>query len=166
MYYKVCGVPWQSPFQTRVFVTHGISYLPRADQIVVTKDGRISEVGTFKQLLNRDGDFADFIREHQLQKSREESGEEESEDSDGKSLKWRLNERDDVSNHQPHDCMLKLLFRRRSKKTSRSASLAFVGGIHRWPVNSALKGPGTRKMFPFDDVIMYSSMSNVQWYDG
>ena len=28
-------------------------------------------------------------------------------------------------------------------------------GIHRWPVNSPLKGPVTRKMLPFDDVIMY-----------
>ena len=35
-----------------------------------------------------------------------------------------------------------------------SASLAFVRGIHRWPVNSPHKGAVTRKMFPFDDVIM------------
>ena len=33
-------------------------------------------------------------------------------------LQWRHNERDDVSNHQPHDCVLKRLFMRRSKKTS------------------------------------------------
>ena len=31
-----------------------------------------------------------------------------------------------------------------------SASLAFVQGIHRWPVNSPHKWPVTRKMFPFD----------------
>ena len=30
----------------------------------------------------------------------------------------------------------------------------FVRGIHRWPVNSPHKGPVTRKLFPFDDVIM------------
>ena len=36
-----------------------------------------------------------------------------------------------------------------------SASLAFVCGIHRWPVNSPHKGTVTRKMFPFDDVIMW-----------
>ena len=35
-----------------------------------------------------------------------------------------------------------------------SASLAFVRGIHRWPVNSPHKRPVTRKMFAFDDVIM------------
>ena len=35
-----------------------------------------------------------------------------------------------------------------------SASLAFVRGIHRIPVNSPHKWPVTRKMFPFDDVII------------
>ena len=35
-----------------------------------------------------------------------------------------------------------------------SASLVFVRGNHRWPVNSPHKWPVTQKMFPFDDVIM------------
>ena len=42
------------------------------------------------------------------------------------------------------------------RKYSSSASLAFVWGIHRSPVNSPHKGPVTRKMFPLDDVIMLS----------
>ena len=43
-------------------------------------------------------------------------------------------------------------------KHQSSASLAFVRGIHRGTVNSPHKWPETRKMFPFDDVIM-------QWRD-
>ena len=39
-------------------------------------------------------------------------------------------------------------------KHQSSASLAFVRGIHRGPLNSLHKWPVTRKMFPFDDVIM------------
>ena len=39
-------------------------------------------------------------------------------------------------------------------KHQSSASLAFVLGIHPGPVNSPHKWPVTRKMFPFDDVIM------------
>ena len=39
-------------------------------------------------------------------------------------------------------------------KHQSSASLAFVWGIHRGPVNSPYKWPVTRKMFPLDDVIM------------
>ena len=35
------------------------------------------------------------------------------------SLQWRHSERDGVSNHQPHDCLLNRFFRRRSKKTSK-----------------------------------------------
>ena len=38
-----------------------------------------------------------------------------------------------------------------------SVSLAFVRGIHRWPVNSPHKGSVTRKIFPFDDFIMHSA---------
>ena len=41
------------------------------------------------------------------------------------------------------------------RKHQSSASLAFVRGIHRWPVNSPHKWPVTGKMFPFDDVIMF-----------
>ena len=40
------------------------------------------------------------------------------------------------------------------RKHQSSVSLAFVRGIHRGPVNSPHKWPVTRKMFPFDDVIM------------
>ena len=37
----------------------------------------------------------------------------------GHKLHWRHNERDGVSNHQPHDCLVKRLFRHSSKKTSK-----------------------------------------------
>ena len=67
------------------------------------------------------------------------------------SLQWRHNGRDGVSNHQPHDCLLNRLFRRRSKKTSklRVTGLCAGNSPHKWPI--------TRKMFPFDDVIMYTT---------
>ena len=55
------------------------------------------------------------------------------------------------------------------RKLQSSASLAFVRGIHQWPVNSTHKGPVTRKMFPFDYVIMANSLrmiyiSSAAWY--
>ena len=49
------------------------------------------------------------------------------------------------------------------RKYQTSASVAFVRGIHRWPVNSPQKGPVTRKMFPFDDVINVTEMWNHWW---
>ena len=50
------------------------------------------------------------------------------------------------------------------RKHQSSASLASVRGIHRWPVNSPHKGPVTRKMFPFDGVIMY--VNQTRWVIG
>ena len=44
------------------------------------------------------------------------------------------------------------------RKHQSSASLAFVRGIHRWPVNYPHKGPVTQKMSPFHDVIMERSL--------
>ena len=47
------------------------------------------------------------------------------------------------------------------RKHQRSPSLAFVRGIHWWPVNSPHKGPVTGKMFPFADVIMNCTHTNL-----
>ena len=69
-------------------------------------------------------------------------------------LQWRHNGCDDVSNHQHHDCLLNRLFGRRKNKHQSSASLAFVRGVHRSPMNFPHNWPVTRKMVPFDDVIM------------
>ena len=51
------------------------------------------------------------------------------------------------------------------RKHKGSASLAFVRGIPRWPVNSPHKRPVMRKMFPFDDVIMskFIQETNPPW---
>lgn len=50
--------------QTRILVTHAITYLPEVDLILVLKDGRISESGTYKQLLAQKGAFADFLEQY------------------------------------------------------------------------------------------------------
>ena len=45
-------------------------------------------------------------------------------------------------------------------KYQSSASLAFMMGVHRWPMNSPHKGPVTWKMLPLDDVIL---IIGIQW---
>ena len=70
---------------------------------------------------------------------------------DARSLHWRHNGHDSFSNHHPHDCLLNCLFRRRSKKMSKLRVTSLCAGNS---VNSPHKWPVTRKMFPFDDVIM------------
>ena len=80
-------------------------------------------------------------------------------------LHWRYNDQGGVSNHQPHGCLLKGLFGRISKKTSKLRVTGLCAGNSPGPVNSPHKGPVTRKMFPFDDVIMilHSNVSHRQW---
>lgn len=50
--------------KTRLLVTNQASYLPKVDYIIVVKNGRISEDGTYTELLQRKGDFAEFLIEH------------------------------------------------------------------------------------------------------
>ena len=82
-------------------------------------------------------------------------------------LHWRHNERDSVSNLQPHGSLLNRLFGRRSKKTSKLRVTGFCAGNSPGPMNSPHKGPVTRKMFPFADVIMCEKWScyNFNCYD-
>ena len=71
------------------------------------------------------------------------------------SLQWRHGERDGVSNHRRLDCLLSRLFSRRSKKISKLRVTGICEGNP--PVTGGFphKGPVTRKMFPFDDVVMW-----------
>ena len=69
-----------------------------------------------------------------------------------KTIKWRHNKRDGVSNHRRLDCLLNRFFRRRSRKTSKFHVTGLCAGNSPVTGNSRHKGPVTRKMFPFDDV--------------
>ena len=71
-------------------------------------------------------------------------------------LRWRHNERVCVSNHQLTTVYSTVYSGTHDRKHQSSAVWAFVRRIHQWPVNSLHKWPITRKMFPFDGVIMNS----------
>lgn len=59
--------------QTRVLVTHGISFLPQTDFIIVLADGQVSEMGHYLDLLKHDGSFANFLRNYAPDEDQEES---------------------------------------------------------------------------------------------
>ncbi|KTF80935.1 hypothetical protein cypCar_00017707 [Cyprinus carpio] len=48
--------------KTRILVTHGLSFLPQADLILVMEDGEITEMGSYAELLSRKNTFADFVK--------------------------------------------------------------------------------------------------------
>ncbi|XP_044271381.1 multidrug resistance-associated protein 1 isoform X1 [Tribolium madens] len=61
---KVIGPEGLLRHKTRVLVTHGITYLPQTDKILVLKDGEVSESGTYQELLDKKGAFSEFLLQH------------------------------------------------------------------------------------------------------
>ena len=70
-----------------------------------------------------------------------------------KPLQWRHNERDGVSNHQPHDCLLDCS-RRRSKKISKLRVTGLCEGNSPVTCEFPAQRASNAENFPFDDVIM------------
>ena len=68
---------------------------------------------------------------------------------------WRHNEREAVSAESPSPRLFAQTFiEAQIKETPNFHVTGLFEGIHRWPMDSPLKGPMTQRMFPFDDVIM------------
>ena len=61
---KVIGPRGVLGGKTRVLVTHGVTYLPHTDHIIVLKDGRVSEQGNYHDLVEQKGAFAAFLEEY------------------------------------------------------------------------------------------------------
>ena len=49
---------------TRLLVTHGITFLPETDHIIVLTDGMVSEQGSYQELLQKKGNFSKFLLEY------------------------------------------------------------------------------------------------------
>ncbi|XP_061080827.1 multidrug resistance-associated protein 1 isoform X2 [Conger conger] len=70
---KVVGPQGLLQDKTRILVTHGLSFLPQADLILVMVEGEITEMGSYPELMGRQGAFAEFLRTY----ANNEQGEEE-----------------------------------------------------------------------------------------
>ena len=75
-------------------------------------------------------------------------------------LQWRQNERDGVSNHQPHNCLLNCLISRGSKKVSKVRVTGLCVGNSPVTDGFPAKMSSNAKKCPFDDVIMYSGKNH------
>ncbi|KFV59490.1 Canalicular multispecific organic anion transporter 2, partial [Tyto alba] len=69
---KVIGPDGVLKGKTRILVTNGISFLPQVDHIVVLVDGKISEMGSYQDLLKQNKAFAEFLRNYALDEDIEE----------------------------------------------------------------------------------------------
>ncbi|XP_068610353.1 ATP-binding cassette sub-family C member 3 [Brachionichthys hirsutus] len=68
--------------KTRILVTHGISFLPQVDNIMVLVEGSMSEMGSYQELLKQNGAFAEFLRNYALDDIEEDEASEEFEDEE------------------------------------------------------------------------------------
>nr|XP_046256958.1 canalicular multispecific organic anion transporter 1 isoform X2 [Scatophagus argus] len=80
---KVIGPNGILKDKTRILVTHGVSFLPYVDEIVVLVDGVISEIGSYNSLRASKGAFSEFLdtyAKEQSNQSHSASGDQDSVD--------------------------------------------------------------------------------------
>ena len=93
LFEKVIGPNGLLRHKTRILVTHRASVLTNVDQIFVLKDGAISEMGTFEELIANNGDFSEFVEQYIQQKTTSEEDDEELESIEQIRQKLRPNKR-------------------------------------------------------------------------
>lgn len=86
IFQKVVGSKGLLRNKTRIMVTHGIHWLPLVDSIIVLIDGKITEMGTYDELLGHDGAFAQFLKTYLTQENPDEEEDEEIEQMKSKIL--------------------------------------------------------------------------------
>lgn len=70
---KVIGPNGILQTKTRILVSHGITFLPQTDIIIVLKNGMIAEIGSYSSLLKSQGEFSEFILEYIREKGVEDN---------------------------------------------------------------------------------------------
>jgi ABC-type multidrug transport system ATPase subunit len=65
----------ESSGTTRVLVTHALHFLPQVDYIYTVFDGRITERGTYTELMQAQGVFSNFVAEFGTKEQKEEKEE-------------------------------------------------------------------------------------------
>lgn len=122
---KVIGPKGILKDKTRILVTHGVSFLPYVDEIVVLVNGVVSEIGSYKSLRANKGAFSEFLDTYaQEQKNRTMS---ESEDTADVEL---IPDRDDIQPDYPlEDTVAVTLKRDHSiRRSQRSSSVRLRKG--------------------------------------
>ncbi|XP_008569047.1 PREDICTED: canalicular multispecific organic anion transporter 2 [Galeopterus variegatus] len=87
--------------KTRVLVTHGISFLPQTDFIIVLADGQVSEMGSYTALLQRNGSFANFLRNYVPDEDQEHQEEDGVEDEEVLLIEDTLSNHTDLTDNEP-----------------------------------------------------------------
>lgn len=87
--------------KTRVLVTHGISFLPQTDFIIVLADGQITEMGHYSTLLQHNGSFANFLRNYAPDENQEDNEVLQNADEEVLLLEDTLSTHTDLTDNEP-----------------------------------------------------------------
>ncbi|XP_006889523.1 PREDICTED: canalicular multispecific organic anion transporter 2 [Elephantulus edwardii] len=129
--------------KTRVLVTHGISFLPQMDFIIVLDNGQVSEAGSYPTLMKHNGCFADFIRnyapdevEEHLEPGRAALGDVDEEDV--------LLLDDTLSNHTDLTDTEPLIYEVRKQFIRQLSTMSSEGESPGWSVSRRHLGPADK----------------------
>ena len=151
---KVIGEQGMLSKKTRILVTHAISYLPLVDNIIVMKDGSISEIGSYEELLNNKGEFADFLIE-QLQNMEENAATEN--DIDNNEELW-----DKLENTiGTTEIKLKRQLSKRSKEFEKVRTFS-VGNQSEGNVSSIISRTLSKESMAMDEKFKIVEVENVE----
>ena len=151
---KVLGEQGLLSKKTRILVTHAISYLPFVDNIIVMKNGSISEIGSYEELLNNKGEFADFLIE-QLQNMEENAATEN--DIDNNEELW-----DKLENTiGTTEIKLKRQLSKRSKEFEKVRTFS-VGNQSEGNVSSIISRTLSKESMAMDEKFKIVEVENVE----
>ncbi|XP_063203590.1 multidrug resistance-associated protein 1-like isoform X1 [Chroicocephalus ridibundus] len=73
LFEKLIGPSGLLKSKTRILVTHTLTLLPHTDLIIVMDEGRISQMGTYQELISKSANFAEFIQVFSAEHTREDA---------------------------------------------------------------------------------------------
>ncbi|XP_061309783.1 multidrug resistance-associated protein 1-like isoform X3 [Pezoporus flaviventris] len=73
LFEKIIGPSGLLKSKTRILVTHNVTFLPHTDLIIVMEEGRISQMGTYQELVSKRANFADLTQVFSAEHTTEET---------------------------------------------------------------------------------------------
>lgn len=106
--------------KTRILVTHAVSFLPFVDEILVLKDGVISEVGSYNSLRANKGAFAEFLDTYAKEQSNPDQSERDTRDVE------LIPDREDTQPDSPLEDAISVTLKRENsiRRSQRSGSVS------------------------------------------
>ncbi|XP_075847190.1 ATP-binding cassette sub-family C member 3 isoform X2 [Microtus pennsylvanicus] len=126
--------------KTRVLVTHGISFLPQTDFIIVLADGQVSEMGHYSELLQHNGSFANFLRNYAPDEDHKDSEALQDADEEVLLVEDTLSTHTDLTDNEPS------MYEVRKQFMRQMSSMSSEGESQNRPVPKRHTNPSEKEM--------------------